>query len=109
MIAYNQPLSPRQFRLLSVKGRKFIGLQRNSRRNMQKVERPCAKLRSSSGRSLRSLAKDFAAERLKFEYSGANVFSKELQRGPDLFFARVLSENSQIERVNDFGLEERCQ
>src|SRR6266568_4509727 len=78
MIAYNQPLSPRQFRLLSVKGRKFIGLQRNSRRNMQKVERPCAKLRSSSGRNLRSLTKDFVAERLKLEYSSANVFSKEL-------------------------------
>src|SRR6266700_8364413 len=78
LITYNQPLSPRQFRLLPVKGKKFIDLQRNSRRNMQKIERPCAKLRSSSCRNLRSLTKDFVAERLKLEYSSANVFSKEL-------------------------------
>lgn len=78
MVPHDQPLGPRKLRLLSIKRAKFLGLQKNGRGDVQKIERTRAKLRCAASRNLRRLSENFIAEGFRLEHSGANVFSEEL-------------------------------
>ena len=79
---------------------KTLGLQHNGRQREE--DRACAC-------QTYGLAENLIAERFRLEYSGPNVSSKELQRSSYLFFARFLSEDSQVKCVNDFGFNKRRQ